>query len=147
MPLIGNVFGDPTSSFRSTDLTDGSFAIATSEIALARSRNRAVRTFAQKEIAEHVKVARLLGAVPGSAPVRQDQAAIIAQLNGIGDPATFDAQYVTGQLMGHQELFALNANYQQTGMDPNVRAVVDMSLPIIRRHLAILHRLQRAMVG
>ena len=139
LPFLGDVLGGGD-LFRQNDLMGGSFATATSRLALARSRRREVRRFATAEIAEQTTVAEALAAVPGSAPVRPDQEALIAQLES-ASPRDFDAQYVLGQLVGHHELLALNTGYEQTGADLRDRQVAAMSLPIIHRHLGILREL------
>lgn len=147
-PLLGDGFlaGGDINEFRSMDLMDGEYATATSQIALRRSRSRAVRQFAHWEIAEQTMIAKAFGAVPGSAPVRPDQSALISQLSALNGPA-FDQQYVIGQLAGHQELLALNTAYLQSGMDAQGRQIATMALPIIQKHLAILERLHTQMAA
>lgn len=135
----GGFGGDP---FVQNELSGGAFAMATSQIALQRSRNPDVRTFAQLEINEQTAVAAALGAAPGRAPLRQDQAAIVEQLSGMSG-RTFDRMYIQGQIAGHRELLALNSEYAQGGSDPQARSVAIVAVPSIQTHLQILSRLQR----
>src|ERR1700710_1814756 len=87
--------------FRTADLMGGEFALRTSRLALAKSANPDVIAFANTEIAEQVQVATLLGAAPGTAPLRRDRAAMFARLEGLPSGPAFDAMYVTGQISGH----------------------------------------------
>lgn len=128
--------------FRSAALTGGSFAMMTSQLALTKTGNRDVIDFAKAEIAEQVQVAEALSASPGTAPLRRDHATGLARLRGIAAGSGFDRAYVQGQIVGHRELLALNQSYLQTGRDPQVQGVAQMSLPIIQRHLAILNNLR-----
>jgi putative membrane protein len=76
----------PQPDFRTADLIGGSFAMRTSQLALQRTSNPDVINFAHAEIAEQAEVAQQLGAEPGSAPVRADQALILAKLERAGPP-------------------------------------------------------------
>lgn len=130
--------------YRLMALMGGEFAIRTSQLALQRGQSAGVRQFAQLEINEQTAVAASLGAAPGSAPLRSDQAALLQQLAATPPGARFDAAYVRGQIIGHRELLALNTSYLQSGIrDPLSTAVANVAVPSIQTHLTILSRLQR----
>jgi putative membrane protein len=135
----------PTSpdQFQLAELMGGEFAIATSRLALERSRNPQVRNFAQLEINEQTAVAAALGTVPGGVQPRPDQIAIIQQLQRMPAGPQFDRAYVEGQIAGHEELLALNTAYAQSGSDSRGRAVATVAVPSIQTHLSILSNLQR----
>lgn len=133
--------------FRLSELMGGEFAIATSRLALERSRNPQVRNFAQLEINEQTAVAAALGTVPGGVQPRPDQIAIIQQLQGMAPGRQFDRAYVEGQLAGHEELLALNTAYAQSGSDSRGRAVATVAVPSIQTHLSILSSLRRGGLG
>ncbi|KAA2237434.1 DUF4142 domain-containing protein [Salinarimonas soli] len=129
--------------YRMAALMGGDFAILMSELALQRSRNPHVRRFAQLEINEQVSVAASLGAQPGTAGLRPDQAALLDRLNATPPSPRFDQLYVRGQIIGHRELFALNTAYQRgaSAGDPTGLAVANLAVPSIETHLTILSRL------
>lgn len=85
----------PKMDFRTADLMGGSFAMQTSQLALARTGNPDVVNFANAEIAEQVQVATALGATPGSAPLRPDHAALLQRLQATPSGG-FDRMYVGG---------------------------------------------------
>lgn len=136
------VFG--TSDYRTMALMGGEFAIQTSQIALERARSRDVRGFAELEIAEQTGIAASLGTRPGGVALRPDQAQIVQQLSAMPPGARFDMMYIKGQIMGHQELLALNTGaLQSPGGDPVILAVANVAVPSIQTHLVILERLAR----
>ena len=128
--------------FRLVALQGGEFATQSSQVALERSRNGAVRQFAQLEINEQAAFAGSLGAQPGSVPLRADHAAMLQQLASLQGPR-FDRLYVQGQIMGHQELLQINGAYAQAGADPVGQAVAQVAVPSIQTHLSILDRMRR----
>lgn len=127
--------------FRMMALMGGAFAMQTSQVALERSRNARVQEFAQLEINEQLAYAAALGARPGSTPLRPDHAQMLQQLQALSDPR-FDRMYVQGQIMGHEELFALNSAYAQAGFDTQGRSVATLAVPSIQTHLTILGRIR-----
>ncbi len=129
--------------YRLMALMGGSFAIATSELALERARIPTLRTFARLEINEQVAVAGSLGARPGAAGLRPDQAALVEELAATPPGPRFDRLYLQGQVAGHRELLALNRAYAQGGRDDLGRAVANVAVPSIETHLTILSRIGR----
>ncbi len=127
--------------FRMMALMGGEFAMQSSQLALERSRNAMVQEFAQLEINEQVAYAAALGARPGMTPMRPDHAQMLQQLQAMTG-SSFDRMYVRGQIMGHNELFALNSAYAQGGSDTQGRSVATLAVPSIQTHLTILSRLR-----
>src|SRR4051794_9890661 len=70
----------PRRDFRTADLMGGALAMQTSQLALTRTGNPDIVNFANAEITEQVQVASVLGAAPGSAPLRPDHAALLQRL-------------------------------------------------------------------
>lgn len=130
--------------FRTSELMGGEFAIRTSQLALERSRDPQIRTFAQLEINEQTAIAAALGTRPGGLPLRPDQAAIVQELASLRPGSRFDHAYVAGQISGHRELLTLNTSYASSGFDNLGRSVATMAVPTIQTHLSILSRLARA---
>ena len=128
--------------FRTQDLQGGEYSIETSKLALERSRNRAIRDFAQLEIAEQTGIATQLFSSPGAVPARPDQEAVVQKLASMRPGRAFDHRYVVGQIYGHQAALKLNKYYAQNGIDPRAKTVARLSLATIETHLAILYRLR-----
>lgn len=128
-----------SSRYRLAALEGGEFAIATSQLALETSRSVRIRRFAEAEIVEQTNVAAQLGGRPGEVRPRPDHVAMIEELKA-ASPRTFDALYVRGQAMGHQELYGINTIYAAEA-DAREQAVATSGLPMIRLHLGILARL------
>jgi putative membrane protein len=123
-------------------LMGGEFAMQTSQLALERARMPAVRNFAQLEINEQLGVAASLGGTPGATPLRPDQAALVQQLAALSGPR-FDRMYVEGQVLGHEELLALNTTVLRSRADPTGVTVANLAVPSIQTHLRVLNRLQQ----
>lgn len=138
---LGGGVGLGGGGFRLADLQGGQYSIETSHLALARSRSRAVRDFAQLEINEQVAVAAALGASPGSVAPRPDQQALVGKLSQYRG-AAFDHHYIADQIRGHEELLSNNEQAIRSLADPAVRRVATVSVPTIQTHLAILQRLR-----
>ena len=122
-------------------LSAGGFSLQTCLLALRRARNPDLRGLARLEASEQRAYARALGAVPGSVPPSPAQAAMLAQLRTLGGRA-FDAAYLRGQILGHEELLHLNAGLANAGPNQVARSVATVAVPSIETHLAILSRLR-----
>jgi putative membrane protein len=146
LAFAGTAFAKPMGmgmdTFRTADLAGGEFAMRSSQIALTKITNPDVANFANAEIAEQVNIASALGATPGMSLVRADRLAVLTKLQDIPAGPAFNAMYVNGQISGHRELLTLNSSYLRTGSDPQFLAVVNMSLPLIQQHLAVLNSLR-----
>ena len=123
-------------------LEAGGFSLQTCQIALQRTRNSRVRDFAQLESNEQIAVAAALGARPGSVPLRPDHAAMVEELASLSG-GRFDAMFVRGQIMGHEELLALNQAAAQGGSGRD-QAVATVAVPSIQTHLYLLQGLRRS---
>ncbi|MBX4867377.1 DUF4142 domain-containing protein [Rhizobium bangladeshense] len=84
-------------------LMGGDFATATSELAVAKARNRAVRTFAELEIAEQAAVAEAFGSKPGASGLSGKHQTAVQKLQA-AKGVEFDRMYINGQIDGHEEL-------------------------------------------
>jgi predicted outer membrane protein len=73
------------------------------------------------------------------------KADMIARIQSTAPGPQYDALFVQTQLMGHQEAYAINSNYAQSGDDPALRRVARGALPLIRLHISQLSRMQGMM--
>ena len=127
-------------------ILNGNFAKATSQLAVQKASNEAVRTFATLEAAEQTATAMAFG-VPADAPlaIPGDKAPMLEQLQA-AEGAAFDALYIDGQIMGHQELRAIHEAYAANGSDPMARGASIVGVTSIDTHLVMLNSI-RATLG
>jgi len=127
--------------FRAMAAQSDAFEISSSQLALQRSRNPAIRTFARRMIRDHSMTSQALGVPPGTAVALDARhATMLNQLAPASGPA-FDAAYAQMQVMAHQEAVGMFAAYAQGGADPAMRAFAQQVLPSLQMHLAMAQRL------
>ena len=125
------------------------FEMQTSQVVLQKSRNAAVRAFAQQMIDQHgasTQQLTQLAAAKGS-PLSQGldptQQRLLAAVNGAG-PRNVDRTYLNGQVLGHTATLATYKDELQGGMDPDVKAFAQQNMPMIQQHLQEAQRLSRS---
>jgi putative membrane protein len=127
--------------FRAMALQSDAFEISSSQLALQRSRNPAVRSFARQMVQDHTMTSQALGVPAGSAVALDARhASMLNQLAPLGGRA-FDAAYGQMQVMAHQEAVGMFAAYAQGGVDPAMRAFAQQVLPSLQMHLTMAQRL------
>ncbi|MPY66331.1 DUF4142 domain-containing protein [Deinococcus sp. SDU3-2] len=115
------------------------FEIQSSQVALNRSTNAQVRTFAQQMINEHTtaqaQVAALASArgVPLPKALPPELQLKVNTLNTLTGSA-FDVAYLREQVLGHQFTISIFQNEQTAGRDAGVVAFATQNLPLIERH-------------
>ena len=116
------------------------FEIQSSQLALSRTQNPEVRSFAQMLIDHHTATTEQLTAAataagtPPSPALMPMQAEMIEQLQG-ANGAEFDRVYLRQQVPAHEMALALHSNYATNGDTPSLRTVAAASVPIVRQHL------------
>lgn len=131
-------------TFRRNAVSSNLFEIQSSQLALQRSRNPAVRAFARRMIADHTRAMAVM------APFNYDiqpaleprEAAMLQQLSTAGG-RNFDRLYARMQVMSHQQTIALFNTYAQTGEWYELRQVAGQMLPSLQGHLAMAATLTR----
>jgi len=96
------------------------YEIRSSEMALQRSSNAAVREFAAMMISAHKGTSAQLS------------------LAGLQDGGKFDALYRQQQTAVHREAVALHSAYATRGTSPTLRPVAAAILPVVERHQRLL---------
>jgi putative membrane protein len=175
--MLGAMLAAPEKASAQTRLSDtrvfvsmatigNNFELISSELALARSDNQAVRDFASQMISDHGLVGQqmralrmqVFGAGPSAslqfAPAPQVNSLIVlAQASAAGrhldsrhramlarlraaPPAMFDREYMRSQLIAHRENIALFARYARHGRHPAFREFAAENLPTLRQHYA-----------
>jgi putative membrane protein len=118
------------------------FEIQSSQLALQASSNPAVRSFANRLIADHSRmtqqmasVAQSAGLAPPPPMLLPQHQAMLDQLRGAGTGPAFDAAYAQVQVAAHQQALQLHQNYAQSGDVPALRTVASQAVPVVTAHL------------
>lgn len=127
------------------------FEITSSQIALTKSQNPAIRRYATMLIGHHTMTtnaaltAAKAGGVTPPAPVLNAQfRAMISELNTT-PAADFDRVYLAQQVPAHQGALELQTAYSQGGDVALLRQSATAALPFIRQHLDEAMELQAGM--
>jgi putative membrane protein len=118
------------------------FEIESSRLALQRSQNPAVRSFAQMMIDHHTRTtqdmmatAQAAGMTPPPPMMAPHHMEMLDRLRGA--PASdFDAAYKREQIAAHQEALMLHRNYAASGDMAPFRDLAGRTVPIIEGHLS-----------
>ncbi len=117
------------------------FEIQSSQLALQRSSNPALRQFAQMLITDHSNMSAQLmaaaqgaGLTPPTPALSAEHAAMLQQLQAT-PAASFDMAYRDAQIMAHQQALTLHQNYANGGDVPALRTAAGTAVPIIQGHL------------
>lgn len=123
------------------------FETSTSQMALQKARRPDVRQYAQRMIDHHStssqQLQRLAGnkgiALPGALEPQQQQT--LANLDSASPGASFERQYLAGQVDGHAATAGTFRSQIASGTDPELKAMAEQGLPAIEGHLADARRL------
>jgi len=124
--------------------------IMTSQLALQKSANANVRTYAQRMIADHTKAQNELRTLASMKGVRvmlvptSHQRLMYQKLSTLSG-AAFDKMYMTVQVMGHTETVSFFEAYLSVGRDPQALAAARKYLPVIQMHLEEAQRIMNAL--
>ena len=126
------------------------YEINSSQIAVQKSQNPAVRRFAEMLIKHHQKTTAATLAAATKArmaptPPMMDPGATasIAELQG-ASPADVDRLYLGQQGPAHQAALDLHRGYAANGDQAALRTSARKAVPIVTAHLAAVQRLQRS---
>lgn len=137
-----------TEVFVKTAAAANGFEIASSKLALEKSKNPAIRAFAQHMVTDHTRigeafVAALAKADTGITPapgLTPDLDKIMADLSAKSG-AAFDAAYLAAQTQGHMDAVGLFGGYAKGGSNAVMRAFATETLPTIKMHLTMCYEL------
>lgn len=123
------------------------FEIVSSQIAVMKSQNPAVRNYATMLIDHQTKTtnialaqAKAAGITPPPAILQAETRDIITQLLAAG-PADFDRIYLTQQVPAHEQALALQSTYALSGDNAQLRTAAQAAVPLVTRHLADARRM------
>lgn len=132
-----------TTDFISKAAIAGKFEVESSKLALQKSADPEVKTFAQKMIADHEAAAAGLKAAAAAdgygaekVPTALDEAHInkLTKLKGLKDGKEFDTEYTDVQHKAHEEAVSLFRDYGQDGDKPNLKAFAQQTLATLKTH-------------
>lgn len=127
------------------------YEINSSQIAVQKSSNAAVRRYAemlvkhhQKTTAATVAAARKAGMTPPAPMLDPGAAASIAELQS-ASAEDFDRLYLGQQVPAHQAALNLHKGYGTGGDKAQLRATARKAVPIVQQHLTLAQTMTRAM--
>jgi putative membrane protein len=123
------------------------FEIESSKLALNRSKDKAVRSFADRMVKDHTEAAMkfrsALSEAKLKAPPEGLDAGHKAVLDGLRkkDDVSFDKAYVEAQHKAHVETIALFEDYAKGGDNARMKRFAQEVLPTLRTHLELVSKM------
>jgi len=146
---------DPMAMGEGTTPTDGMgyvamagasdlYEIQSSELAVEKSQNEEVRTFAQHMIEQHrmtteqvTTAAQAAGLTPPPPQLNAMQQEMIAQLEG-AEGEQFDTTYLQQQRQAHDMALSLHRGFAENGDTQQLQQVASEAVPIVEQHISQL---------
>lgn len=142
-----------TRSFTMAAASGNALEVETSRVALEKSQNQDIRSFAQMMVDDHTKVGQEMKATLEKAgltapadkltPRHQD---IVNKLNQAGQ-GKFDGQYVAAQIKAHDEAINLFSSYAKSGDNAELKQFAEATLPSLQKHKTAAEDLRAKVVG
>lgn len=147
-PLSGTSATDYVKMAADSDM----YEIASSKLALSKSKDAGVKSYARQMITDHTGTTRALMAAltngdrkiakPGKM-MSATNAANVALLKK-APRASFDQLYMQQQMTSHQTAWALHKGYSTEGTDAALRQVASTAVPIVESHFQHLKTMPMA---
>jgi putative membrane protein len=146
LPLARAADADATQNFIEKATIGNQFEIESSQLALERSKDEKVRTFAQQMIDDHRKAASdLRSAVERSDTKPADASLLMSNLDNkhqgmldklkaIADDKAFDRRYISMQKDAHDDAVKLFEHYTKKGTNPTLQTFASQALPTLEEH-------------
>lgn len=141
-PVAGLSASDYVNAAADSDL----YEITSSRLALSKSKNANVKSFARQMIADHMTTTKSLMAAlknpdrtitkPSVKLSTANQSKVELLKNA--PKASFDQLYMQQQMQAHQTAWSIHKGYVLDGSDPALKQVASTALPIVERHLGSL---------
>ena len=126
--------------------TAGATEIAASKLALTNSSDAQVKSFAQRMIADHSRLARNLDIVAqrqGITSAPSADASVTGSLESLHG-ADFDKAYITQVAVdGHRKAVAVFSTESKAGGNAQLKSIATRALPIIKHHYAMAQQLAK----
>jgi putative membrane protein len=134
-------------SFFENAASAGMFEIQASKLALTKSSNPQIKTFAEKMIADHTEAAAKLQTLAAARSVMlpdklsKHHEMMLDRLNKDSAGADFDAAYKRQMIVSHKEAVSLFDQESKKGQDAELKAFAADTLPKLQGHGAMAHDL------
>ena len=122
------------------------FEITTSQVALLKTQNQAIRDYAMRMITDHtlttnnaLAAAVDANVVPPPAVLDEMQREKVGQLLNASGPQ-FDRLFWQMQVEAHQKALELQRTYAQSGDTAQLRTFAARAAPVIKNHLEVARR-------
>lgn len=125
-------------------LAAGMVALETSKVAKQKGQNAWVKKFADYEVAEQETIAEILksnGATPDKLTDKQN--AMIKKMQEAKADASFDREYIAGQIEGHRDLLKIQEEYLSSGKNKHHLDVTKLARGQIKEHIDLLQTIQK----
>jgi putative membrane protein len=126
--------------------------IQSSELALKKSSNPAIRSFAERMIKDHTASTKELTRLVQEsnlnlAPPTALDAMHKKMLHKLQDSssAQFDRAYVNLQVKGHKQALELQKTYSMTGDNPKLKQFASKAIEMVQMHLGMAEKLSQSM--
>lgn len=141
-PLSEQSASDYVNAASDSDL----YEIQSSRVALTKSKNANVKSFARQMIADHTTTTNSLMAalknpertIAKPSPKLSTANASKIELLKKAPKASFDQLYMQQQMQAHQTAWAIHKGFVLDGNDPALKQVASTALPIVERHFSSL---------
>ncbi len=128
----------------------GQFEIQSSQLALQKSQNDAVKQFAQRMIEDHTKLGEKLKTTLQNAnipvpdePLSGEVQRKLTQLQA-ADGANFERLYINDQVKAHKKAVRLLRRYAKRGGNDALKQFASEALPMIQKHLELARDLRES---
>ncbi|HEY0149773.1 MAG TPA: DUF4142 domain-containing protein [Allosphingosinicella sp.] len=128
-------------TYMQTAASSDMFEIQSGQLALQRSCDPAVRSFAQMIINDHTRMSNMMmdtgranGLPPPPVQMLPHHMNMLQTLDR-APPGSFEAAFRNEQVMAHQEALNLHRSYADAGDLPPFRALASQAVPAIQAHL------------
>ena len=140
----------PSGEFVAKAGASDEFEEATGKLAETHAGSAAVKRFGRRMTIDHAKSTRIVEAavrashmeVPPPPELNDEQKSVIADLQGKRGK-DFDTAYVAAQMKAHQEALDLMTAESSSGDNPKLKMAATKIVPVIKMHIAMLHKLGR----
>jgi len=146
LPLAAAAKDNPDESFFHAAAQAGHAEIEAGQVAQRKATHPAIREFAEMMVKDHTAANLRLGEIAGSkgvplptGPSREQKA--LNRAIGKKSGATFDQEYVEGQIKAHEDTVKLLQKEIAEGHDPDAKAFAADTLPAVQAHLERIKQL------
>ena len=141
-PIVGQSATDYVTAATDGDL----YEIASSRLALSKTKNPNVKSFARQMIADHTTSAKSVEAalVNSDRKITKPSTKMSSvntskiELLKKAPKGSFDQLYMQQQQQAHQVAWSIQKGYVLDGNDPALKQVASTTLPVIERHIVSL---------